>query len=131
MRRTIGISLALVLLSAPAVAEGIDVKKPFLCAVTETVECGHDGNCIRGGAEDIDFPAFIEVELAKKQMRERDGERMTQIRSQDRVDGHLMLQGIQGDRAWSMNVVEGTGKMATTAASRDVGFMVFGVCTEL
>jgi len=121
----------LLLLATPAAAEGIDVKQPFLCAVTETVECGHDGNCVRGGAQDIDFPAFVEVELGKKLIRERDGERKTQIRSQSRVDGHLILQGVQGDRGWTLSLVEATGRMSISSASQDAGFMVFGACTGL
>lgn len=131
MRRTIGLIPALLLLANPAAAGGVDVTKPFLCAVTEAVECDHDGVCARGGADALDFPSFIEVDAGRKLIRERDGERKTQIRSQDRVEGHTILQGIQDGRAWSLSLSESSGMMSISSLSGEVGFLVFGVCTGL
>jgi hypothetical protein len=124
-------ALGLCLFPLSAAAGGIDGSKPLLCAVTEAVECGFDGTCERGTADSINVPQFIEVDLAKEELRDHEGSRATKIRDHQRAEGRLVLQGIEQDRAWSIFISEKTGKMSVTATGREAGFVVFGACTEL
>lgn len=41
----------------------------------------------------------------------------------------MILQGVEGGRAWSMVIGKETGKMSATVADDQVGFVVFGACT--
>lgn len=102
---------------------------PFLCAVTQTLECAGQGPCLRGSAEDVNLPDFIWVDVPGKQLREHGGSRKTQIRSQMSRNGQLILQGVK-ERAWSVSISEATGRLTGTAAAEDADFVLFGVCTR-
>ncbi len=130
-RMAFALVLGLCLIPLSVAAGGIDGSKPLLCAVTEAVECGFDGTCQRGTAESINVPQFIEVDLAKSELREHEGSRTTKIRDHQRAEGRLVLQGVEQDRAWSVFISEETGKMSVTATGSEAGFVVFGACTEL
>jgi hypothetical protein len=114
--------------AAPALA-GFDGSKPFLCAVTEAVDCGSDGSCSRGAAEDFDLPTFLWVDVPAGELREHRGERKTKIGRSERSDGRLLLQGIER-RAWSVSIHEESGRLTASAADDGVGFVIFGACTE-
>jgi hypothetical protein len=112
---------------APALA-GVDGSKPFLCAVTETVDCGPDGTCTRGSAEDVGLPTFLWVDVPGAQLREHRGERTTKIGRKEQRDGRLVLQGVER-RAWSISIHESTGELTAAAAGDGAGFVLFGACT--
>jgi hypothetical protein len=42
------------------------------------------------------------------------------------VDGNMILQGVEGRRAWSMVITKETGKMTATVSDHQFGFVVFG-----
>jgi hypothetical protein len=48
----------------------------------------------------------------------------------ERMDGKLILQGVQNGKAWSMVITEATGKMTLTASDDQAGFVIFGACME-
>jgi hypothetical protein len=131
MRITIGLALASALVPLSAASAGLDGSKPLLCAITEAVECAFDGTCTRGTADSVNVPQFVRVDVKAKRLSEHEGERSTAIRSVERVEGRLVLQGVEAERAWSVSISEETGKMSVTASGHDVGFVVFGACTEL
>jgi hypothetical protein len=125
---TLGLALSL----APwtAGAEPFDGSKPLLCALTEALGCGPDGECQRGEAHSLDLPTFVSVDLKKNEIREHGGSRATKIASQQRLDGLILLQGVQ-ERAWSLAISPETRRLTFTASGNDEGFVVFGNCTEL
>ncbi len=128
MRIAALVSLLALLPGAPAVAE-FDSSKPFLCAITETVECGPNGSCTRGSAEDVNIPTFVWVDVPGGRLREHGGERVTSIGRHERKNGQLLLQGVQ-ERAWSVSISEATGGLTATAAGDGFGFVLFGACTN-
>jgi len=118
-------------LPSHVLAGEFDGSKPLLCAVIETIECTPDGECLRGEAESIDMPAFLKIDFAKKTISgtRQDGTvRTTEIKTMERVDGSLILQGIQNGKGWAMIISEATGKATITASDNQVGFVVFGAC---
>lgn len=134
MNKIIVVILALLLISglpSHVLAGDFDGSRPLLCAVIETIECTPDGECLRGEAESIDMPAFLKIDFAKKTISgtRQDGTvRNTEIKTMERVDGNLILQGVQNGKAWTMVISEATGKATITAADNQVGFVVFGAC---
>ena len=83
------------------------------------------GNCAGSCAAVRRSVCFLKV------LREHNGERKTAIERQARKDGRLVLQGFEGERAWSASIQETTGKLSVSATGEAGGFLVFGVCTGL
>jgi hypothetical protein len=120
---------ALLLLPCGTALAGFDGSKPFLCAITEAIECDDDGNCVGGSADDVNMPAFIRVDVAGKNLSEHNGERTTAIQSHTRANGQLLLQGVQ-ERVWNVSISEESGLFTATAAEHGTGFVFFGACTD-
>ena len=113
-------------------ASDFDGSKPLLCAVIEEFDCTSGEECLSGSPQSINIPQFLRIDFKEKVITgdRGDGEiRSTTVNNMERVDGKMILQGIQNGKAWSMVITEATGKMTVTAADDQVGFVVFGVCT--
>ncbi len=127
-------SILLCLLIAPlsSTAGDFDGSKPLICAAVSTVSCSDSNKCHQGTAEDIDFPQFLRIDFVKNKItatRNPQIEQVTEIRNMERLEGELILQGVEGGRGWSLSIWEATGKMVLTASGQEEGFMVFGACT--
>jgi hypothetical protein len=129
-RMAFGLALVSAMLPFSLAGAGLDGSKPLLCAVTEAIECGFDGTCTRGTAESINLPQFVRVDVKAKQLKEHGGERATAIGTIKLSEGRLVLQGLDSERPWTLSISEETGKMSATATGQEVGFVIFGVCTE-
>jgi len=114
-----------------ALAGDFDGSVPLICAVIETIECGEDGKCQNGTADNINIPQFLKINFKTKTISGKKGEeeKTTKIENMERSDGKLILQGTQTSKGWSMVIDETTGKMTITASGDQVGFVVFGACT--
>ena len=126
--------ILLFLLIAPlaATAGDFDGSKALICAAVSTVSCSDGNTCHQGTAEDIDFPQFLRIDFAKNKVtatRNPQIEQVTEIRSMERLEDELILQGVEGGRGWSLSIWEATGKMVLTASGLEEGFIVFGACT--
>ncbi len=118
-----------------ALAADFDGSKPFLCAVTEVVECDEENGCSEGTLESMDIPQFVKVDLKRKKIsaksrKESKEKREAKIIHSVRADGALIMQGTQGVRGWSMVVGEKSGKMSASVSEDNVGFILFGACTK-
>ena len=115
------------------VAGDFDGSKPLICALIETHECVVGEECQRGLPSNIDVPQFLKLDFKKKMISgtTEDGEsRTASIESMTRLEGNLILQGVQNGRAWSMVINESTGKCIISASDDTAGFIVFGACTR-
>ena len=124
--------LTVCILPFSALAADFDGSKPLLCAVIETFECGPSSQCQRGTAESIDIPQFLKINFKEKMISstpESGPVRTTKIQNMERIDGKLILQGVQNGKAWSMVISEATGKVTLSASDDQAGFLVFGACT--
>lgn len=127
------LSLIVVLTAAvPLLAADDSNKTELLCAVTHTVECGNDRECLEGRAVDIYIPTFLEIELEKREIASTDEDRKEEITSIDtmkQVGDRLILTGIDGNRGWTTVISINTGEMTMTIADPDLVFGLFGECT--
>ena len=117
-------------------ASDFDGSKPFLCAVTEAIECSEDNGCSEVTVENMGIPQFIRVDFVKKlivgDVESSSGEReKTAIKHLERVDGKMIMQGAERGRGWSMVVGESSGKMSASISEDRTGFLIFGACTML
>jgi hypothetical protein len=132
--RLIGFIMLVISIAPFAVfADDFDGSRPLLCAVIETFDCGPNGECQRGEAWSIDIPQFLRINFKEKKIsgtREDGTLRTAKIENMVRVDGRLILQGVQNGRAWNMVITEWNGRMTMTASDDQAGFVVFGACTR-
>jgi hypothetical protein len=115
--------------SFPAQAADIDGSVPVFCAFTRAVECHYQVGCDQVLPEDVLLPNFVKIDFQKKivSMPQFGSNRTTEIKSFQRADGKLILQGHEV-RAWSVIINEKTGQMTLAVASEEDGFVLFGSC---
>jgi hypothetical protein len=120
-----------IFLPVTVTADNFDGSKKLLSVITEGIECGPDGECLEVMPEDLNIPAFLNINFKEKTIsgtRENGELASTKIENMLRMDGKLILQGAENGRGWSMVITEATGKMVLTASGDQVGFILFGTC---
>jgi Glycine-zipper domain len=78
------------------------------------------------------LPQFIKLNFTEKTLSTTEAaqrQQSTPIKNIEQVDSSMILQGVEGGRAWSLIIAKETGKMSTAVADDQVGFVVFGACT--
>lgn len=124
----------LLLAGTVALADSLSGKDRLLCSAVEATVCTADGICESGPPWDWQIPQFLIVDLERKELAstEASGEnRTTPILSLSRQDGHIVLQGVQAGRAFSMVLQEENGHAAIAIATDGVTISVFGACTPI
>ena len=115
--------LPVVVLAAP-----MDGSAPMLCAVSSVAECSRLGDCERSTPEAAEVPPFVRVNVPQRVLSSIDGARTSPVTSVQRVNGRLMLQGTQNDRAWGIVINEESGRMSATVGEDDGAIVISGAC---
>lgn len=126
------LSLTTVPLILPA-AE-LDGSAPMLCAVTQSVACDPQGDCVEGPADAVNLPIFFKVDPENKLVvsARRGGDRRTSKISSMNTDGDgIVLVGFEPRGGWSATIDKATGKMTVSIAEQGIGYLVFGSCLKL
>jgi hypothetical protein len=109
-----------------------DGSVALICALIEVMDCAPAADCQRGAPESVNLPQFIKLSFAEKTLSTTEAaqkKQTTPIKNIEQFDSAMILQGVEGGRAWSMVIAKETGKMSATVADDQVGFVVFGACT--
>lgn len=135
LRRGVLLSTLLVV-AVPAVSLADDVRGQdgILCTAVNATLCGQDGKCQAEQPWMLNLPQFVEVNLKDKLLSttKASGEnRSTPLRTIQREDGLLILQGAEQGRAFSFVITEETGMLSVAVARQDVTVTVFGACTPM
>ena len=127
-RRTV-LALALGgLLALPSAATAaLDGSTPMLCSLASLMECDAV-KCERITADDAELPGFVRVDVPRGTVTSVPGGKQTSIKSATRLDGRLILQGVENGRGWTATIAEDSGKMAIAVADQDHAFSIFGAC---
>lgn len=115
-------------------AGSIDPAKPALCAMTETFECAPGESCIADTPEGINLPRFIKIDFAANKAygeRASGEERSADILTQKVDAGRVLLQGIQDGNGWTVMIDQATGNMSLAIGGNQVGFIIYGACTQM
>ena len=129
-------SLTCFLILAASVTNADNLKNSdrFLCSTSTIQVCFEDGVCNETFPWEANVPQFLVVDTKKKTLSttKASGEnRSTPIRTLQREEGKIILQGIEAGRAFSFVIDEATG-WVTVAVSRDgMAVSVFGACTDV
>lgn len=116
-------------LGSTAIAGDFDGSRQLICAPVEAMECHPGDGCEAGTPDDVGAPAFMRVDFAKKVII--GPKRTSPIRSMDKEEKQILLQGTELGLAWSMALNSADGKMVLTLSNRDGAFVLFGSCTPL
>ena len=123
------IIVGLFLAVTPAFAGDVfDGTKPLLCATIEALDCDPGVECERGIPEVMGAPKFLRIDFAKNEIAGPD--RTTKIRSTDKDDDQIVLQGYELGLGWSLALDRTTGNMRISFARWDASFVIFGACTS-
>jgi hypothetical protein len=126
------IVLALLLVSTAALADDLTGADKLLCTSIQATRCSMEDECASGPPWNWNIPQFIEVDLKKRQLNTTaaSGEnRVTPVKTVEREDGWIYLQGIEGGRAFSFVIAEDSGDLTVAVATAAGTTAVFGACT--
>jgi len=133
MKRILAISLSMICV-APGVALGDDVSgaRNILCSVLHSDVCLPDDGCATVEPDALKIPQFIQIDARSGNLSTTptSGEnRQTKAETVSRSDGQLILQGIEGGRAFSLFIDEASGDATFASAADGVSLNVFAACT--
>ena len=122
-----GAALGLPLLAS---AQDFDGSKPFICAVTEVLECYENEGCSSETTEATLAPEFLRFDIKKKTVvAQTDAEPRTSTMQYGGLAGDvLIIQGIEDFRGWTVSIVTKTGEMSASVAGDEIAFVLFGNC---
>jgi len=132
--------LVFVLALPPLAAAGdFDGTRPLVCTVIDFTECIMEAGCHGVTPEEVNLPRIFWIDVQNKIIKDKqddDGSRKSPIKSVQRIDNKLILQGaeegyenIRDGFGWTIAIMEDTGRMVLTASGDLVGNVAFGVCT--
>jgi hypothetical protein len=108
--------------------DDFDGKKPLLCASIEALDCNPGEECAKGIPEAMGAPQFLRIDFAKNEIA--GPLTTTKIRSIEKDDDQIVLQGYEIGLGWTLAIDRVTGDMRVTFAGRDSAFIIFGTCTN-
>ncbi len=118
---------ALLAVVSPALAGDLmDTTKPLLCASIEALDCDPGEPCDRGIPDNMGAPQFLRIDFAKNEII--GPLRTTKIRSTDKDDDQIVLQGYEIGLGWTLAIDRYTGHMRATFAGGNASFIIFGAC---
>ena len=113
----------------PAMAGDFDGSKNLICAPVQAMDCIAGVECIAGTPDDIAFPAFVRIDFGRKVVI--GPKRTTAIRTLEKSDAQLLLQGTEDKFGWTLALDQASGGMTITLAHAEGAFVLFGNCTPL
>ena len=134
--KLMGLTLLCLLITPLSVsAQVFDGSKPLYYVI----ECVPGVECQEVMPENVNLTNFLFINFKKKRItasKEGGVQRASKIENRERVDGKLIVQGIEDGvegvkdgLGWSIAITESTGKMVVTGSGDQVGFVMFGACT--
>ena len=130
--RSHGALLATLLLSNALLADDLTDSNSLLCYGWSASVCSIEGECELTAPWELNMPDFLKIDLGTRiaETTETAPEaRETEIQTLEREDGTIVLQGRQGERAFSWLIVEATGEGTLTMSTPGEGITVFTLCT--
>ena len=121
------------LLAGPALADPIDGSEPLVCSTNQGHDCDSEGSCDNGDPDDVRAPDLFKIDFRKKQITVLDEDRrgeVTKASSVEKTERTIVMQGVEGDRGWTLLIAKESGDLTLTTADEYAGFVVFGECAR-
>ena len=127
------IAAAALCVSGSLLADTLTGSDALLCYALSAARCELD-DCVQTQPWELNLPDFIKLDLKAKRATTTEASgflRETAIRTVERGNGAILLQGVQGERAFSWLIDETSGEGTLTVSSHAAGLTVFTVCTPI
>lgn len=112
-----------------AVGADFDGSRPLICAPTEAVQLRPGEAIVKSRPTDIGAPAFLRVDIAKKQIA--GPKRVTPIKYIEKDDQQILLQGTELGFGWTLALDRRLGEMRLTFVDSVGAVVLSGSCTPL
>ena len=124
-------------LALAAVFPAVAADDPFseaeilLCAVDGASVCDAEGACQPTSPEVVRFARFARINLKDREMRSvwpTELDRSTFIEQIIESEGLILMQGIDDQVAWTLNLEKPSGRFVAAASGRAAVFVLTGTC---
>lgn len=132
--KRLGLALVPLAMSSLLLADDLTDSDSLLCYGWSAARCDIEGVCEQADPWQLNLPDFLRVDLRAKLAVSTETapvERETEIQTVERANGTIVLQGMQGDRAFSWLITESSGEGTLTVSAPGQGLTVFTNCTPI
>ena len=115
-------------------ADDVSGSDSLLCYGLSAARCEIGEACEAVAPWQLDFPDFVKLDLRGKRIQTTAGsaeQRETPLQTVQRSNGKILIQGVQGERAFSWVISEMSGEGTLSVAGHGQGVTVFTVCTPV
>lgn len=130
--RALAAAVAGLLYAGAAFADDVSGSDALLCYGLTAARCETGEACQAVEPWQLNIPDFVKLDLRGKRIQTTAGspeQRETPLQNVQRSNGTILLQGVQGDRAFSWLIDETSGEGTLAVAGHGQGVTVFTVCT--
>jgi hypothetical protein len=123
----------LTLFASAALADNIENADRLLCSTSRIIVCFENGECVDALPWELNIPQFVVIDTKKMTLsttKASNENRSTPIRTLQRDEGTLILQGIEQGRAFGFVIDELSGILTSSVARDGMAVSVFGACTD-
>jgi hypothetical protein len=127
------IGLASLLYCGAVYADDVSGSDSLLCYGLSAARCGSEA-CEMVEPWRLNLPDFVKLDLRGKRLQTTaasSDDRETPLQNVERSNGTILIQGSQGERAFSWLITETSGEGTLSVAGHGQGVTVFTVCTPV
>jgi len=131
--KKLAIAVAGMVIGGLVQADSLEDVDRMVCAAAQVQICIESDTCYSATAAELDVPEFVVIDIKKKVIsttRASNQNRSTSLKSVEKSDGLIYLQGMEGGRAFSFVIDEASGHMTVSVARDGLSVSVFGACTD-
>jgi hypothetical protein len=132
--RLLTAGLAGLLYGGAAFADDVSGSDMLLCYGLSAARCETGALCEAVEPWRLNIPDFVKLDLRGKRIQTTAGsseQRQTPLQTVQRSNGTILLQGVQGERAFTWLITETSGEGTLAVAGQGQGVTVFTVCTPV
>jgi hypothetical protein len=132
--RLLAAGLAGLLYSGAVLADDVSGSDSLLCYGLSAARCEPGAACEAVEPWRLNLPDFVKLDLRGKRLQSTaasNTQRETALESVQRDNGTILIQGSQGERAFSWLITETSGEGTLSIAGVGQGVTVFTVCTAV
>jgi hypothetical protein len=126
--------LAGLLWCGAAFADNVSGSDSLLCYGLSAARCETGETCESVAPWRLNIPDFVKLDLRGKRLQTTAGspeQRETPLQTVQRNNGTILIQGQQGERAFSWLISEMSGEGTLSVAAKGQGVTVFTICTAV
>lgn len=134
LKRLVATGLIGLAYSGAVFADNVSGSDSLLCYGLSAARCETGEGCEMVEPWRLNIPDFVKLDLRGKRLQTTAGsadQRETALQTVTRANGTILIQGSQGERAFSWLIAETNGEGTLSVAGHGQGVTIFTVCTAV